>query len=169
MNVLKVQKRFAYFGTRLLIGIIFLVGFLAVEIMLNETWYNPAVIVPIFGWAHQHGLGKIDVAMQTMLGIPDDRSYRLISISTLNNSQWFKARAAVIGVVTDAVSVSDGDWHLNVKDEEGNVLVAEISPELPVPVPPLHVPIRLWGITRYDLGHRWWEIHPVIGWEAVRN
>lgn len=67
---------------------------------------------------------------------------------------------------------SDGDVHLTLDDGRGRV-VAEIIPQIPLPVPVKGQRIDVCGITRIDRAHRtarfpegWPEIHPVTSWRA---
>jgi len=135
---------------------------------LTLTYYNPAVIVPAYGWAKAHGIDIEIDSVHKFFSFGDEEGYPLLSIDKINRSLFFGPRAAVIGKVTYIVGMADGDWHINVADDKDNIIVAEIIPEYPLPIPPLGAMIKIWGITRYDLAHRWWELHPVIGWEAQR-
>lgn len=72
------------------------------------------------------------------------------------------------GTVVYVKHEADGDWHLTLSD--GRVqLVAEIIPELPLPVPQKGQRIRVTGISREDRQHRWFELHPVLSWQAVAS
>lgn len=135
---------------------------------LTLTYYNPAFIVPVYGWAKAHGVDiEIDSVYQ-FFSSSEEGGYPLLSINKINQSLFFGPRAAVIGKVTYIVGMPDGDWHVNIADADGNTVVAEIIPEYPLPTPPLGATIKIWGITRYDLAHRWWEFHPVIGWKPLK-
>ncbi len=136
---------------------------------LNSTIYNPAVAVGLYQWLTDHHLVVTYAVVEHFINPNGGYDlYPLISISTLQSNLFFSPRASVEGVVTQEVHNSeDGDWHINVKDNKGNVLVTEIIPELPVPAPTIGTKIKIWGVTRYDLEHRWWELHPVIGWKKI--
>lgn len=141
-------------------------GLYIVNAFLTITLYNPAVVVPIYGWLGEHGIVNTkDVPAVSSTTVPS--TYRLISIWRLQHNLFFDSHAAVVGKVTDVVHAKDGDVHLNIADERGNVLVAEMAPEYPLALPKPEAKVKIWGITRYDLGHRWWEIHPVFGWSAA--
>jgi hypothetical protein len=65
---------------------------------------------------------------------------------------------------------ADGDTHLSVKDESGQGLICEITPQHPLPIPTLGQMFTIIGIAFCDAAHEtevWhfntcWEIHPVI-------
>ncbi len=87
----------------------------------------------------------------------------------INRSLVWGPRGSVIGEVTEKVKADDGDWHINIRDSSGNVLVIEFTPEYKMSIPDVGLEIKVLGILRYDMEHRWWEIHPAIGWEKVKK
>lgn len=150
------------------IGIVILVfGALAgLNFVLDITVYNPAVAVPAYEWLAKHNLVETYKTAEHLGNLNEKNNlYPLVSISAIQKNLFFFPRASVIGTVIQKVKTDDGDWHVNVADDNGRVMVTEIVPELSMPVPPLNAKIKIWGVTRYDLEHRWWELHPVIGWE----
>ncbi|HET6916607.1 MAG TPA: hypothetical protein VFH56_11010 [Acidimicrobiales bacterium] len=70
------------------------------------------------------------------------------------------------------------DSHFNIADTDlGSIaadeaiedfVVCEIIPEIPVDLPPLHAKITVRGLYRWDIGHGWPEVHPVLGWELAQ-
>jgi hypothetical protein len=64
------------------------------------------------------------------------------------------------GTVDKISKEADGDVHFRI-----GRIICEIIPELPLKPPVLGRKITAWGISRYDLVHKWWEIHPVLGWK----
>lgn len=154
----KLLKNYNFF----LIGILFgVVGLILFDRMMSWTVYNPAVATSAYRWLTDRHLLSL---------IPDGEEkniYPLTTIGALNNNMFWKPRAAVVGTVIDELRVSDGDWHINVQDEHGDILVVEMIPEYPLPLPKIGSKIKIWGITRFDLEHRWWELHPVIGWAQL--
>jgi len=64
------------------------------------------------------------------------------------------------GVVEKVKKEADGDIHIKV-----GRIICEIIPELPLKPPVKGQNATLWGISRYDAEHKWWEIHPVLGWK----
>ncbi len=153
---------------RIILFIFIILGvFFIFNAILTATYYNPAVAVPVYRWAVNHHLLGIVENIEKGLGNFEKDPYQLITIDQLNESRFYKPRAAIVGKVVDEEKIDDGDWHLNIMDSQDHVLVAEIIPEYPLPLPVIGDTIKIWGITRYDLEHRWWEIHPVIGWQKL--
>lgn len=141
------------------------------NLIMNLTVYNPAVAVPAFRWLKDHKLIAVYQKVAGWLELSERKyMYPTVSVGRLENSLFFEPRAAVIGTVTYTAKSIDGDWHINVQADgyQDKTLVTEIIPELPLPVPPVGARIKIWGVTRYDLEHRWWELHPVIGWEIAK-
>ena len=135
--------------------LIILGAFVLFDIGLNLTLYNPTVITPVYSFFLKHHLLS-----------PEGPGYPLVSIHKLNLGLYFEPRATVIGTVQEVVTSGDGDIHMNIQNKEGT-LVVEIIPEYPLPKPNVGDKIRIWGVTRYDISHRWWELHPVIGWRKI--
>jgi hypothetical protein len=54
----------------------------------------------------------------------------------------------------------DGDLHLKLTGATG-FIVAECIPALPCQEPSLNAQVTVFGISRYDGEHHWWEVHPV--------
>lgn len=139
----------------------FALAFVAFDLFLNATYYNPAFIVPLYARLSSTGFGKL---MER-----ESNLYPEVPVRDLTRGLFAGPRAMVSGTVRDTAKVSDGDWHVNLESPAGDVLVLEIVPEYPLPVPAAGQAIVAWGITRYDLEHRWWEIHPVFGWRAATS
>ena len=81
-----------------------------------------------------------------------------------------KTKVAVEGVVDKITHEPDGDYHIIIKSSYVSwpVLVTETIPEIKdLPLPKEGDHIKIWGITRFDEPHNWWELHPVIGWEKI--
>lgn len=155
-------------GIGFLAAAIILGMFILFDQILNYTWYNPAFIVPLYGWMDRHGLTFWIPSYQTPASVPTDKGYALTTIHKINAGLYALPHAAVEGVVSAVVRSPDGDWHVNIADDRGGTLVAEIVPEYPLVPPPVGSRVKLWGLTRYDIEHRWWEIHPVFGWQTPR-
>lgn len=137
------------------------VGLILFDKLMSWTVYNPAIATSAYRWLTDRHLLSL---------IPDGEEkniYPTTTIGTLNNNMFWKPRAAVVGTVIDELRASDGDWHINVQDEHGDILVVEMIPEYPLSLPNIGSKIKIWGITRFDLEHRWWELHPVIGWAQL--
>ncbi len=148
------------------IAIALLVGaaFLVLEMILQATLYNPVVMVPVLRFAYMHHI------FQPLLSLePNSAPYPLLPIKDINSAKYFGPRASVIGVITDVQKSFDGDWHLNITARDGSVLVGEIIPEYQMAIPEVGDRVRIWGIVRYDMEHRWWELHPVVGWSRINS
>jgi hypothetical protein len=80
-----------------------------------------------------------------------------------------KTKVAVQGVVDKVEHEPDGDYHVTIRPPylPFPVLVTELIPEIELPLPQEGDHIKIWGITRFDEPHNWWEIHPVIGWKKL--
>lgn len=80
-----------------------------------------------------------------------------------------KTKIKVEGVVDKITREPDGDSHIILSTPFVPLLalVTETIPEVPLPLPQAGDRIKIWGITRFDILHNWWEIHPVVGWEKV--
>ncbi|MBU6430884.1 MAG: hypothetical protein KGJ58_04155 [Patescibacteria group bacterium] len=151
--------RIIKFFFRLLIYIAIIAG---LEFGLSMTLYNPVVIVPAYSWVRSIGFFK-----DTPKTVND--LYPVFSMDKINRSLVWRPRGSVIGKVTEKVKADDGDWHINVRDSSGDVLVVEFTPDYKTALPDIGSEIKVWGILRYDMEHRWWEIHPAAGWEKVKK
>ncbi len=137
--------------------------------ILTLTIYNPAVAIRGYRWLADHHLLTTYRALEHPLNSEAEGEYSLISISKLQQHLFTGPHATVIGTVDGEEKIFDGDWHVNIKDQDNRLLVTEFIPEIPLPIPEVGSTIKIWGITRYDLENRWWELHPVIGWEYVKK
>lgn len=143
--------------------------FILLNYILNITYYNPIVAVRALGWLENHKIGNLvrQAVEAANFNNGKEEQYPLVSIARLEDNLFTEPRAAVIGTVDYVQKSYDGDTHVNIRADNGRVLAAEIVPELPIFPPPIGVRVKIWGVTRYDLQHRWWELHPVIGWEKL--
>lgn len=82
------------------------------------------------------------------------------------------------GTVTLVKQEADGDIHFRVDETKpilGSILpksgfiVAEVIPQVPLAQPRVGMTVKVCGIRRYDDLHKWWEIHPVLNWERVKE
>ena len=149
---------------RIAIALFIVALFVVFETILQATLYNPAVMVPVLRFAYTHHI------FQPLLSLESHSApYPLLRIKDINNAKYFGPRASVIGVVTDIQRSFDGDWHLNITARDGTVLVGEIIPEHQMLIPSMGDRVKIWGVVRYDMEHRWWELHPVIGWSLINS
>lgn len=82
-----------------------------------------------------------------------------------------KTKVAVQGVVDKVTHEPDGDYHVNIRPQNlpFPVLVTEAIPEIKdLTLPKEGDYVKIWGITRFDEPHNWWELHPIIGWEKLK-
>lgn len=106
--------------------------------------------------------------------------YTIAQIDATNPADWKNlalSHVSVDGWVVYKKHEADGDWHLRLCDAQkyeklnSRCIVAEIIPQIPLPVPAFRAHITVQGIARYDAenpGHHWWEVHPVEKWELVK-
>ncbi len=81
-----------------------------------------------------------------------------------------KTKVSVEGIVDEITHEPDGDYHIVIRPQylPLPVLITEAIPEIKdLPIPKVGDYIRIWGITRFDIPHNWWELHPVVGWEKL--
>ncbi len=103
------------------------------------------------------------------VGIEQDLLYHDVDIVDFIENGSKKTKVAVEGIVEIVTAEPDGDAHVVVKSNIGSALVTEFIPEIKsLNLPAVGEKIRIWGISRFDEPHNWWEIHPVIGWEKMQ-
>jgi hypothetical protein len=97
----------------------------------------------------------------------EEKGYPDVKLDQLATGKWLRPRARIIGEVVFKKREEDGDLHLSLKD--GNhFVVCEFIPELmPEDLPSVNDRVEIWGVVRYDGWHKWWELHPVIGWKKA--
>jgi hypothetical protein len=75
---------------------------------------------------------------------------------------------AVVGVVAPKypIAETDGDLHIKLLSPNGSgrFIVAECIPKLPCAKPKAGQKITVYGISRRDSEHGWYEVHPVESW-----
>ncbi len=72
---------------------------------------------------------------------------------------------AVTGKVAYVRAETDGDVHIKLVSPSGRFIIAECIPKLPCVLPIAGWTITVYGITRHDPEHGWWEVHPVERWQ----
>lgn len=100
----------------------------------------------------------------------DDLLYHDIDLVTFIVNGSTKTKVRVEGIVDEITHEPDGDYHIVIRPTylPKPVLVTEAIPEIKdLPLPSVGDHIKIWGITRFDEPHNWWELHPVIGWEKL--
>lgn len=140
---------------------VFIAGILLGVYIRNRT-LNPLAVIP----------KPIGGALSFLVGQgekeDDDLLYYDANLAdfVLNGSK--KTKVAVEGTVLESALEPDGDWHVVVGDGQNNNLVTEFIPEIKnLAIPQKGDRIKIWGITRFDILHNWWELHPVIGWQKI--
>lgn len=98
------------------------------------------------------------------------RPYWSVTVAQLAAGAVAHTHVELRGRVDYVGHEDDGDLHVRVVDSTGAFIVAECIPALPcrrstgVPwVPRVGDQVTLYGITRHDPEHNWWELHPVEG------
>lgn len=88
------------------------------------------------------------------------RPYFPVTVSDLAAGRNFHTHVAVTGAVTYVKREADGDTHIRLGN--GKVfVVAECILALPCKAPKVGQKITVRGISRFDLEHKWYEVHPV--------
>jgi len=94
------------------------------------------------------------------------RLYHRVTIEQLAAGRVPWPYAQLIGRVRMVRTEQDGDLHIKLTGTTAFV-VLEVIPEMPLARPTVGARIRDWGIPRVDKEHGWWELHPLLGWEAA--
>ena len=96
------------------------------------------------------------------------REYFPVKVADMAAGKNFHTHVSVIGKVSYVGKESDGDTHIRLEDG-GSFIVAECIPMLPCPlVPQVGETLQVWGISRKDGEHKWYEVHPVERMEVVK-
>lgn len=92
-----------------------------------------------------------------------------VAVTKLNSSLGLvvDTHVCIEGQVIYRRAEDDGDIHFKIADAAGNVLTCEIDPQHPLPEPAYQQHVRVYGVTRFDMDHGWWEIHPVDYWSDI--
>ncbi len=92
------------------------------------------------------------------------RVFKKTTVGIIASGKFLGPHAKVQGNVVKVSKEADGDVHIRLSAGT-SFIVCEIIPELPIQKsPPTGSTITAWGIVRYDGQHKWWELHPLIGW-----
>lgn len=104
-------------------------------------------------------------------GLPNPKYYPPISFTTISRTNGYgRPRALIFGKVAYKKIEDDGDHHYRLEDGQGNFVILEVIPELPLKsLPEVGQTIYAWGVVRYDGQHGGWgELHPLVGWKIKR-
>jgi hypothetical protein len=100
---------------------------------------------------------------------PDlSRKYWPIALDSAAVGHWHNhTHVAVTGVVAPRYPImeADGDLHIKLVAPSGRFIVAECTPKEPCVKPKAGQTITVYGISRQDQEHGWWEVHPVESWK----
>jgi hypothetical protein len=96
------------------------------------------------------------------------RTFPPLPVATVADGKHLGPRAQITGLVTYTKKEDDFDYHFRVADpnDTNKWVVCEIIPELSMEYPKVGQKVIVWGIVRHDGIHKWWELHPVIGWKV---
>ncbi len=89
------------------------------------------------------------------------RTYWPVSVDSLAIGQTVHTHVVVTGRVTLLRHEADGDTHLKLVGRTG-FIVAECIPALPCAfLPKVGQRVTVYGISRRDVEHGWYEVHPI--------
>jgi len=104
------------------------------------------------------------------LALLAQRAYWPVPLDSLAIGHTVHTHVAVRGVVTLVGHEDDQDLHVRLTAPSGRFIVAECIPELPCKlpnglpwIPALGDTVTVYGISRYDPEHKWYEVHIVEG------
>lgn len=92
------------------------------------------------------------------------RTYHPVPLEKI--AQTSRTHVETCGPVSYVRKQQDGDVHVTLDNGRAKVVV-EIIPLIPLPAPKKGQIVRVRGISRYDKGHRFVEIHPAEAIEVV--
>ncbi len=95
------------------------------------------------------------------------RRYWPVSVDSLATGHVLHTHVQVTGRVKLVRREADGDTHIQLTGVR-SFIVAECVPELPCALPTVGQRITVYGISREDKEHHWFECHPVERWEPAR-
>jgi hypothetical protein len=103
----------------------------------------------------------------------DLSEFHTVTIADIERNK--KPHVMAEGYVSEVrVDEKDGDLRFKLVDELGRpgpFIVCEIIDPIKVKAPPVGSRVRVYGVSRYDgqVDHNWYEVHPVLNIEVVRN
>jgi hypothetical protein len=99
------------------------------------------------------------------------RTYWIVDPAVFATSGSVHTHVAVTGFVNYVACEDDGDLHVRIVPSQGATspfFISECIPSLPCTRPANGAHVAVKGITRRDLEHNWWEIHPVESIDVVQ-
>jgi Putative zinc-finger len=111
--------------------------------------------------------------VRSLLGTIDLSEFHPVRISEME--QTSQPHVMAEGYVSELrVNDEDGDLSFKLVDDLRQAepfVVCEILDSIKVDPPPVGSRVRVYGVSRYDnkAHHQWYEVHPVLGIEVVRD
>ena len=102
----------------------------------------------------------------------DLSQFHLVNIADIERNQ--KPHVVAEGFVSEVIADADGDSKFRLVDQleqPGPFIVCEIIDSIRVRTPTVGSRVRVYGVSRYDgqPNHNWYEVHPVLNIEVVRD
>lgn len=102
----------------------------------------------------------------------DLSQFHTVSIAGIEQNK--KPHVVAEGFVSEVLADEDGDLRFRLVDDLGRpgpFIVCEIIDPIRVTTPLVGSRVRVYGVSRYDSqpDHNWYEVHPVLNIEVVRD
>lgn len=102
----------------------------------------------------------------------DLSQFHLVNIADIERNQ--KPHVVAEGFVSEVIADADGDSKFRLVDELGRpgpFIICEIIDPIKVRTPSVGSRVRVYGVSRFDSQphHNWYEVHPVLNIEVVRD
>ncbi len=117
------------------------------------------IVEPVARWVDLAHAGRTVEAWEVAAGLVPEHEYVWVNRTTV----WAEWR--------------NNDGPNNIGDDHVQTFTmcpfAQLTTETTPPyfgivtAPPMGATVRVFGATRYDGGHGWWEIHPIRAWEVL--
>jgi hypothetical protein len=117
-------------------------------------------------WAQEMKPENMPMIYGGSADVISSRQYFPVSIADMAAGKNFITHVQVTGNVILVKHEKDGDLHIRLSDGK-RFIVAECIPKLPCTEPKVGQTITVYGISRFDKKHKWYEVHPVEYSEIV--
>jgi len=102
----------------------------------------------------------------------DLSQFHLVSIAGIEQNK--RPHVVAEGFVSEVIADADGDFKFRLVDDldsPGPFIVCEIIDPIRLAAPLVGSRVRVYGVSRYDSqpNHNWYEVHPVLNIEVVRD
>ncbi|MBI4854437.1 MAG: hypothetical protein HY819_21775 [Acidobacteria bacterium] len=99
-------------------------------------------------------------------------NFRLVSINEMSNNT--EPHIVTEGYISEIRIDRDGDTTFKLVEKIGisePFIVCEIIDPIKLPLPEVGSKVKVYGVSRYDekVNHQWYEVHPVLNIEIVKN